>query len=522
MSPKTYSESTSDNSYTGRPSREMSLYQCSMSSSETNKYRLRMWVDEEYNPQGDGGSLSFSVQINVYGKDGNPEDLYKTIADTLLTEISEDNLYVDGVDTFITGEDPNNYIWYSGKLWRAVSINNEAKTIKFVTQWAIAVIPYSSGSSSFEGSYMEEWLNDTRVDGFLGNLREPEKFIVMDAKWDATMDDRELGSITRPNGTTVVTDAVGLLNAYEYQASSGKDPSSYTNSYLNDGMYWYTLTPADSSKIRVIHFGLGTFANINISDAELDGLSFAVRPSINLKNDVKIVSGDGTETNPYRLQGDNDSDLSGSLLNTRYSGEYIRFGTGENTLYRIVSHETNGLTKITSAEPLKEAGEFKRLEFDSSGNVNYSTSTTLGLFLNGEYLTSGKYLTTDQVDMIVDNTTWYLGTVGSSANYKLAKYKDIGGNSLTSNITQYKVGLLRLGELMSGQFAHVTTNNVISYYTLTPYSTSTINSIFSVAYKTSSDAFYEIGVKPSMNLKTNVVITGGNGTKNNPFTLELK
>lgn len=157
-----------------------------------------------------------------------------------------------------------------------MSINNEAKTIKFVTQWAIAVIPYSSGSSSFEGSYMEEWLNDTRVDGFLGNLREPEKFIVMDAKWDATMDDRELGSITRPNGTTVVKDAVGLLNAYEYQASSGKDPSSYTNSYLNDGMYWYTLTPADSSKIRVIHFGLGTFANINISDAELDGLSFAV------------------------------------------------------------------------------------------------------------------------------------------------------------------------------------------------------------------------------------------------------
>lgn len=155
MSPRTYSESTSDNSYTGRPSREMSLYQGSMSSSETNKYRLRMWVDEEYNPQGDGGSLSFSVQINVYGKDGNPEDLYKTIADTLLTEISEDNLYVDGVDTFITGEDPNNYIWYSGKLWRTVSINNEAKTIKFVTQWAIAVIPYSSGSSSFEGSYME-------------------------------------------------------------------------------------------------------------------------------------------------------------------------------------------------------------------------------------------------------------------------------------------------------------------------------------------------------------------------------
>ena len=71
MSPKTYSENTSENSYTGRPSGEMSLYQGSMSSSETNKYRLRMWVDEEYNPQGDGGSLAFSVEINVYGKAGD-------------------------------------------------------------------------------------------------------------------------------------------------------------------------------------------------------------------------------------------------------------------------------------------------------------------------------------------------------------------------------------------------------------------------------------------------------------------
>ena len=29
-----------------------------------------MYVTEEYNPQGDGGNLQFSVKINVYGKDG--------------------------------------------------------------------------------------------------------------------------------------------------------------------------------------------------------------------------------------------------------------------------------------------------------------------------------------------------------------------------------------------------------------------------------------------------------------------
>src|SRR5699024_8467941 len=124
----------------------------------------------------------------------------------------------DSEQIFVTGEDPNNYIWYSGKLWRAVSVNKKAKTTKLVTQWNISAIVYSSGSTAFEGSYMEEWLNDTTVDGFLGNLRDYENFIVTDAVWDATLDATSLGSITRPNGTTVVTDAVGLLNMYEYQS----------------------------------------------------------------------------------------------------------------------------------------------------------------------------------------------------------------------------------------------------------------------------------------------------------------
>ena len=71
MTPEVYNEEKSSNVYTGRPAGEMSLYTSSMNSSETNNYRLRMYVDEEYNPQGDGGNLSFSVKINVYGKDGD-------------------------------------------------------------------------------------------------------------------------------------------------------------------------------------------------------------------------------------------------------------------------------------------------------------------------------------------------------------------------------------------------------------------------------------------------------------------
>ena len=68
MAPKVYNASTSANTKTGRPSGVMSLATGTMSTSQTTNYRLRMYVDEAYNPQGDGGGLSFSVKINAYGK----------------------------------------------------------------------------------------------------------------------------------------------------------------------------------------------------------------------------------------------------------------------------------------------------------------------------------------------------------------------------------------------------------------------------------------------------------------------
>ena len=500
MTPEVYNEEASENTYTGRPANEMSLYTSSMSSSESNNYRLRMYVTEEYNPQGDGGGLTFTVQVNVYGKAGEKP---KGAGETIIENLTSGDTYDDDVDTFITGTDPNNYIWYSGKLWRAVSVNKKAKTTKLVTQWNISAISYNeSGNAAFEGSYMEEWLNDTTVDGFLGNLRDYENFIVTDAKWNATL----TTSSSKPEETTIVTDAVGLLNYYEY-VTSYRGASSSTG-YLNNGLDWWTLTPYSTSNVRGVDTGGGA------SNSTSTG-AYGVRPSINLKSSVKIVDGDGTIDNPYRLNGDNDTNLSGTLLSSRYSGEYIIFGSGENNLYRIVSHEAPGLTKITSTEPLKSSGTFITSAFGS--NATFSSTNTIGTFLNGDYLTS--YVDSSYSNMIEESTTWYLGTVESGTSYKLAKYTNATDNILTSSTTTTKVGLLRLGELMSGQFDRYSNNT--TYWTLTPYSTSRVRNVYYIgnaSYNTSTSAN---GVRPSINLKSNVQIVNGDGTLNSPFEIQL-
>ena len=473
------------------------IYSGSLDASEKDTFVLRLWLNPEVN--GDIGGQVFKVKLRIEVNQQIPTP----VADKLLAGVG-DNGSIDTSDseqTFITGTNPNNYIWYSGKLWRAVSIDPSDNSVKLVTQWNISALPYNaSGNTAFEGSYMEQWLNDTSVDGFLGNLREPDKFIKTDSVWNATL----TTTTTKPEKTTMVTDAVGLLNIYEYTMSY-KNATSSTG-YLNNGLYWWTLTPYSASYVRCVS-NHGYVYNYSPTS------SYGSRPSVNLKSAVKIIDGDGTVDNPYRLQGDNDNP-TGALLSTRYSGEYISFGTDENNLYRIVSHENGAGTKITSAIPLKDSGSYKSIKFGS--NTTFSKDNTIGTFLNGDYLTSSTYLTSDQVNMIEDNTTWYLGTVGKT-NYKLAKYQDATSSNLTTSTTTAKVGLLRLGELMAGQFDKYGNNT--TYWTLTPYSSSYVRRVYNSGDVNNFSPTDSYGSRPSMNLKSTVKIVSGTGTKSSPFSI---
>ena len=142
MAPAVYNEESTSNDYTGRPAGEMSLYTSSMSSSESNKYRLRMYVDEGYNPQDDGGGLQFSIKVNVYGKDGdkpltgaetliekaNPEDLdYNSATDDEKNEMwtftHPETEQTDALTDYrYIGADPNNYVEFNDELWRIIGV----------------------------------------------------------------------------------------------------------------------------------------------------------------------------------------------------------------------------------------------------------------------------------------------------------------------------------------------------------------------------------------------------------------
>ena len=163
---------------------------------------------------------------------------------------------------------------------------------------------------------------------------------------------------------------------------------------------------------------------------------------------------------------------------------------------------------------LKSSGTFITSAFGS--NTSFSSSNTIGAFLNGDYLTN--YVDSSYSSMIEDNTTWYLGTVGNGTSYKLAKYTDTNMSGYATS-TNAKVGLLRLGELMSGQFDR--DGNNTNYWTLTPYSTSSVRRVDSIGNASNLSPSNAYGVRPSINLKSNVQIVNGDGTLNSPFEIQL-
>lgn len=490
---------------------------------KTSTYKIKIVSDSS-------SKINFYVSLGLVNSNLKLPDNYMAIGDENMTAsntILSKNHQEDDSDYYVVEDATDNYIWYSGKLWRAVSVNKKEHTLKMITQWNISSISYSDGNSSaFQGSYMEQWLNDTSVDGFLGNLRDYKKFIKTDSKWNATSlncDYTTCDFSSKIPETTMVTDAVGLLNTYEVAKVGYQNEDNTAKNTLS----WTTLTPQvdDYSGLIFEMRQNGSSSGGIISGYNADEMS-GIRPVVNLLPTVKIVAGTGTEDDPYRLEGDNDTDLTGTLLSNRYSGEYVKFGNEDNRLYRIVSHEgysTNTdeiFTKLTSAVPIKISGSYVTTTFDRGGSSTFSGNTTISNFLEGnksDYLNMD-YTTEDYSQDLLDTYKMFIAPYTQGTSYRLIKYTDTTMNEESTNYVDSEIGLLRVGELMAGQFDII--NNNTEYWLLNSTDSSVYNVETYGRLNAAAPANATYGIKPALFIWPYAVITGGTGTKTDPFTIK--
>ena len=303
MAPKVYKTESTENTYTGRPTNMMSLAKGSTSTSFSTKYRLRMYVDESYNPQGDGGDLSFSIKINAYGKTGdkmpnpvlatklimdkaNAEDLdYNTATDAQKKEMWTFSHETTEQTTALTdyryiGADPNNYVKFNDELWRIIGVfdtddgtGKVEKRLKIIRNESIGNYSWDFNS---EGNYINEWstaqLNNLLNSGAYYNssttasnvdftdkgLTEKAKAMIGNAKWylgrSSTYEDVTATMFyTRERGTTVYngrstswTGKVGLIYPSDYgYATSGGTTTNRISCLAKEIFNWDSSSVSD-------------------------------------------------------------------------------------------------------------------------------------------------------------------------------------------------------------------------------------------------------------------------------------
>ncbi|MGN1352941.1 MAG: hypothetical protein ACI4WF_02610, partial [Bacilli bacterium] len=340
-----------------------------------------------------------------------------------------------------------------------------------------------------------------------------ENIIVTDSKWNSLTTTSISTKITEgASGVTTTTAPVGLLNSYEYYMSYKN--TSYSNGYLNISYYWWLLNPYNTSYVwSVFSDGSGSY----ISPTS----TYGGRPSINLKSGIQLSGGSGTKNDPYTILGDKEEVTTGTtLLNTRSSGEYVKFN---NELYRIVGIE-NEIIKINKNDYVR----------DTSNNVlnkKFSTSITYGGGTTDDYwdyyLNNTWYNALDPSyqNMIVEST-YYIGTNTGSTGYKASICATASNTVATKDCEKTTstwiglVGLPRYGEMFASQQESGYSSSS-TMWLMNPYSTSRVWYVNIVGHGDyDSPSLTNVG-RPSINLKSNIKITGGNGTKDNPFEISL-
>ena len=491
-----------------------------------------------------GGLTGYSIPLEQGIELKLNETLGVPVKDAIKTAITNNttssckNLTVeeDGI-TYLSGTKDCinfNYVWYSGKLWRITAINPDG-TMKMITDDAITTISYNPDTdvnfydiskkddASYTGSYIYQWLNED----FLDTLYNYQNIIVEDSTWNITNSNASSTSAisTKLPETTLINNStigkntlVGLLNSYEYYLSY-KNTSSGSG-YLNIDYYWWLLNSYSSSYVWYVYCSGG-------GDYRNPSNTYGARPSINLKSNIQLSGGSGTKDDPYTISGDKEQPtINTTLLNTRTVGEYVVFDedgdTSTKELYRIVGIE-DGKIKLNKNDYIKNGTTAVKKMFSTNTTYGNGTSDDYWDF----YLNNTWYNSLAPKDML-DKGTYYIKQMSGTKNYKnsLCNINNTTETTKdcvkTTNIwnTGY-VGLPRYGEMFASQQGN--SYNSSSYiWLITPYSSSYVWYVYNSGYCGGNIPSNTYGARPSINLKSNIVITGGSGTKSDPFTIALK
>ncbi len=390
----------------------------------------------------------------------NSENVSNSLSDKIVSSINEKNLKYSSDKTILKGEIQNNYISYSGILWRVISVENG--NIKMVSDDSITMLPWGT-NKSYKESNIYKWLNDNLEH----NLTDKSTYLQESEFCINNTNEINISNCSNINSY------ISILSMNDYIESGANE------GFLNNDTYFWLASNNDKNNAWYVFDDGGI-------KVDTDNHIYGVRPVVTLKS-IDYFYGDGTVDSPYLVSNDPVDKLSEVEL-----GSYIDYS---GYTWKVVDKTQNSI-KVVLDSPLKiNNSEIEKIyskkyyEFDlndKNGIAYYLNNTFYKTLKNREYLNKG---------------TFYIG-----------KYESFDLEEISSESVDAYVGLLTLGDIFLNEnddmylLSSITNDNTIPV----------INKNNTIFYNLIN---YESKIKPVIFLNDEIEIKGGIGDKNYPFEL---
>ena len=438
-----------------------------LDTSKVGSYEVTYTIEDKLKNK---TTLTRIVQVNHY------------LRQEVVAKTDESNIFKGNID--------NNYVWYSGFLWRIMYLSDN--DIRLVTDEPVSTLMVGHLITDYMNSDMVKWLNDY----FKKHLNDNENIIKRDNEWIVNKMDNvdEMQTINLDIGTITLND---YQNSFANNDTYMNQMSSYALlSYKLHEHYAYNqvnyIERQQANSYQRTSFEMKQYR---------DYTPMHVRPVIAIEKDSLVYSGEGTKDNPYQLTSMvNES----KELNKHTSGEYVLFS---NLLWRIVHVNENGTTRLVLNQNIFENGESKLIHyFDNNGNTKFNPSQegNIGYYLNNDFIHRLNEDKIEYSEFDITNNNFHYGYEGLKKDYISAK-----------------IGTISLGEMFTTQPSYMPNPVWIMNGWKTPSVGFILNGY--VAFSESNFNYYSKSktvARPVINLKSDVQIVSGSGTSLDPYVVK--
>ena len=380
-----------------------------------------------------------------------------------------------------TGNPYNNYIRLSNMVFRIYGLDDNNNVI-IVSDEDISNVNYSK---------LDKWL-----DYYYDNLNDFTKKIIVENKY-CNMSVKEDNLNTTKCNSYTSSRKVYIPSIVEVNKVAGE------GNFMRPNTMSWIATKKDSKNAYVTRsYFIGEENENKIALSYGIDDNYGVRPMMTINGDTLITGGIGSKYNPY-VVGDTKKAKGSSLLNERYTGEYISI---DSDVYRIIETEVDGTTKVISDFTV------------GKGNVIETTANTGDnkFIYNPKNKNSVAYFINNRTSEYI-NTKYF---IKHEIEVPIYKNKIIYGSEIKTKKYSVLLSAPNMYEMFSAQPQNGDTRSY--WYKNTSQKENVAAAVYDIGVPSNEKTFgdLKLSVRVVAYMKKGTTISSGEGTIDEPYIIK--